>query len=573
MAQKIGEILIQRGVISSRQLEAALERSQTTGEFLGESLIRLGAVQEEVLYEALAEQSGIPYMPLKNRAISPEVIKKVPSRLAWHYKVFPVETKKNNQLVVAISNPLSLWPLDELALHLRMEIEPVLASQSEIQDAIRKHYGVGADTIDKLVDRRSGEETTSSIILEEKTEDIEKMAEDASVIKLVNQILREAIEQKATDIHIEPYQNELSVRYRVDGVLQAAKLSTDIKYLYDAIISRIKIMSGLNIVEKRLPQDGRARVRIGENEWDLRISILPTLHGENLVIRILPTSMLFSLEKLGLTPQDLRILEQLIMKPHGVIFVTGPTGSGKTTTLYACLSRLNSPQRKIITIEDPVEYELRGIAQIQVNRKIELTFARALRNMLRHDPNIMMVGEVRDFETAEIAIQVALTGHLVFSTLHTNDSTGGITRLVDMGVEPFLITSAVEAFLAQRLVRMICPACRKSIKRPEAIKEISERLEALGRKLPPGDFEADLYQGKGCEYCKSTGYAGRTAIYEILPITETIKTMILKRSSAHEIKKEAIKRGMRPLIEDGWEKVKQGHTTVEEVLRVTQLED
>lgn len=572
MAARLGEILIEKGLITSQQLEAALGRSETTGEFLGEALLKLGAIREPALYEALSEQSGIPYVRLKERKIEPEVIQKVPPRLVWHYKVFPIEIQ-DNQLTVAISNPLSLWPLDELATNLQMEVEPVLASSQEILEAIQKHYGVGAETIERLVDERANEPQRPSVLAEEKTEDIEKLGGDASVIKLVNQILHDAIDEQATDIHIEPFQNEMSLRYRVDGVLHPAKVSEDIRYLYELIVSRIKIMGGLNIVEKRLPQDGRARVRIGEKEWDLRISVLPSVHGENMVIRILPTSMLFSLEKLGLLPEDRQVLERMIQKPHGVIFVTGPTGSGKTTTLYTCLNRLNSPHRKVITVEDPVEYELKGITQIQVNSKIGLTFARTLRNMLRHDPNVMMVGEVRDSETAEVTIQAALTGHIVFSTLHTNDSAGGITRLMDMGIEPFLITSAVQAFLAQRLVRTICPGCRKPVKQPEAVAEITKRLLAIGCKLTPSDMEAELHQGKGCEKCKSSGYRGRTGIYEILALTEPIKAMILKRTSSHEIKKEAIRLGMRPLIADGWEKVKQGQTTIEEILRVTQSEE
>lgn len=573
MAQKLGEILLGRKVINEQQLESALKRSQTTGEFLGVALVKIGATTEEKIYEALSEQSGIPYVRLKERTIDPAVIKKVPRRMVWHHKVFPVE-QKDNHLVVAISNPLSLWPLDDLAAHLRMEIEPVLASERDIQEAIQKYYGVGAETIDKLARRQQEESAPStSGLFEEKTEDIERMAGDVSVIQLVNQILKEAIQRQATDIHIEPFEAELSIRYRIDGILYPAKVSGEIRFLYDPLVSRIKILAGLDIVEKRLPQDGRAKVRIGEKEWDLRVSILPTSYGENLVIRILPTSMLFSLEKLGLSPGDLRILEQLIQRPHGILFVTGPTGSGKSTTLYACLSRLNTPQRMILTVEDPVEYQMRGITQVQVNPRIDLTFARALRNMLRHDPNIMMVGEVRDLETAEVAIQVALTGHLIFSTLHTNDSAGGITRLIDMGIEPFLITSSVIAFIAQRLVRMNCPECRKPIQQQKAVQEIAQRLEAMGRKLPPSDLEVPVYQGQGCDRCKATGYTGRTAVYEILPLTEAIKALILKRASAHEIKKEALRAGMRPLIEDGWAKVKEGQTTLEEILRVTQLEE
>ncbi len=572
MAQKLGEILVAKKLITPAQLESALQRTATTGEFLGEALVKVGAVAEDKIYEALSEQSGIPYVQLDDRTIDPAVVQKVPQRMVWHYRVFPVEIR-DHRMVVAISNPLSLWPLDELAGHLRMQVTPVLASERQIQEAIRKYYGVGAETIDQLARRQQEGPAAASGLFEEKTEDIEKMAGDASVIKLVNQILKEAIEQQATDIHIEPFESELSIRYRVDGILQPARVADEIKYLYGPMLSRLKIMAGLDIMEKRLPQDGRAKVRIGEKEWDLRVSVLPTSYGENMVIRILPTSMLFSLEKLGLSQADLRVLERLIQRPYGIIFVTGPTGSGKSTTLYAALSRLNTQQRMILTVEDPVEYQMKGITQIQVNPKIELTFARALRNMLRHDPNIMMVGEVRDFETAEVAIQVALTGHLVFSTLHTNDSAGGITRLIDMGVEPFLITSSVIAFIAQRLVRTICPECRKPAQRPEAVQEIALRMEMLGKRPAPADLEMPVYQGQGCERCKSVGYLGRTAVYEILTLNEAIKGMILKKASAHEIKKEAIRAGMRPMIEDGLDKVKQGQTTIEEILRVTQLEE
>ena len=399
-------------------------------------------------------------------------------------------------------------------------------------------------------------------------EDIEKQATDASVIKLVNQIILEAWRKRATDIHIEPYRQGLSLRYRIDGLLYDANVPGEIKNFLNAIISRIKIMSNLNIVERRLPQDGRAIVRVQDQVLDLRISTIPTPFGESLVIRILPTQMLFSLEKLGLAKSELQIFEKLVQKPHGIIFVTGPTGSGKTTTLYSCLTRINTKDRKIITIEDPIEYEMSGITQIQVMPEIGLDFARGLRSILRHDPDVIMVGEVRDFETAETAIRVALTGHLVFSSLHTNDAASGIARLQDIGVEPYLIASSVEAFIAQRLIRVICPECRFEDKQaPLELKEL------IAKDLRIKLEDVKIFRGKGCASCNSTGFFGRTAIYEILIVDELTKEMILKKASSDQIKRLALSRGMRTLRQDGWRKTVAGITTFEEVIRVTSAEE
>jgi type II secretory ATPase GspE/PulE/Tfp pilus assembly ATPase PilB-like protein len=388
------------------------------------------------------------------------------------------------------------------------------------------------------------------------------MAQDASIIKFVNQMLVQAVKDNATDIHIEPYEDELKVRYRVDGILYDIAIPQDIKYFKSAIVSRIKVMASLDIAEHRLPQDGRVKIKVGGEDMDLRISVLPTQFGESVDIRILSSSMLYSLENLGLLASDLEILEKLIKKPHGIIFVTGPTGSGKTTTLYACLSKLNKKDSKIITIEDPIEYQIKGITQIQVHPRIGLSFAAGLRSMLRHDPDIMMVGEVRDFETAEITIRVALTGHLVFSTLHTNDASGGITRLLDMGIEPFLVASSVECFIAQRLVRLICPGCKvKVMPDKEILREfgIENNIDKL-----------EIYEGKGCESCKFTGYKSRTAIYEFLVMNEEVRNLVLHRASSDQIKKKALQSGMHTLRMDGWEKVKKGLTTLNEVIRVTE---
>ena len=452
--------------------------------------------------------------------------------------------------------------LDDVKLLLNLQIRPVLAGEKDILEAIKRYYGVGAETIEQMIDENGLKERKKVSA----AEDIEDATVDASIIKFVNQILLQAYRDRATDVHIEPYEDELKVRYRIDGLLYDATVPVAIKHFQSAIVSRIKIMASLNIAEKRLPQDGRIKVKVGENELDLRVSILPTPHGESVVIRILSSSMLYSLSGLGLSTADLKILDSLIKKPHGIIFVTGPTGSGKTTTLYSCLSKINTPDKKIITIEDPIEYQISGITQIQVHPKIGLSFAQGLRSMLRHDPDIMMVGEVRDYETAEITIRVALTGHLVFSTLHTNDAAGAVTRLLDMGIEPFLVSSSVECFVAQRLVRLICPKCKNKV---TPRKEIMKDFGAVDVDISQVTF----YEGKGCEFCKFTGYKGRTGIYEFLVVNDQIREMILQRTSSNLIKKKAIELGMRTLRHDGWDKVKKGLTTISEVIRVTQQEE
>jgi general secretion pathway protein E/type IV pilus assembly protein PilB len=418
---------------------------------------------------------------------------------------------------------------------------------------------VGADTVEEILSQKQEafEEPTAGI--EGGAEDIEKRAEDASVIKLVDQIMQEAIQQRATDIHIEPGREELAVRYRVDGILYDTRVPPDIRYLYSAIVSRIKIMARLDIAERRVPQDGRIKIKLAQKELDLRISILPSVYGEHVVIRILPSEMIFNMERLGLLPEDMEALERVINEPHGIILATGPTGSGKTTTLYAGLSKLNTRSRKIITVEDPAEYELKGITQIQMNAKINVTFANSLRSMLRHDPDIIMVGEIRDLETAEIAVQAALTGHLVFSTLHTNDAPSAATRLMHMGIQPYLIASAARAFIAQRLVRRICTECK--------VEVTDSSKNPLPKEVLP-----IFYEGKGCETCRFTGFQGRIAIYEILQLSEPLRELILQKTSSDVIKKEAVKLGMRTLYHDGLKKVALGLTTPGEVLLVTQSE-
>lgn len=563
---KLGELLIKKAVINQGQLDMALREHTRTGELLGKALVRLGFISEEQLLMTLAEQLSIQFIPtLKNRTIPEEVIKSVPARFVWHYKFMPLALK-GDLLTIAISNPLDVWPTEDIKFHLGFEVEVVLALETEIMASIRVYYGLGAAIVEGILDKK-GEATRKADEGVTVLDSPEKMAQDASVIKLVNQLVAEAIQSRATDIHIEPYRDRVKVRYRIDGILYDVPMPDTIKQLHLAITSRIKIISNMDIVERRLPQDGRARVKLGEIDVDLRISIIPTLYGENLVIRILPTQMLFSVNNLGLGSKDMEMVDELLEKPHGIVFLTGPTGSGKTTTLYSFLTRLNKPDVKIITIEDPIEYELLGVTQVQVNAKIGLTFASALRNLLRHDPDIMMVGEVRDLETGELAIRTALTGHLVFSTLHTNDACSGVTRLVDMGIEPYLVASSVQAFIAQRLVRTICSDCKEKVLLKDIYKEKGPSKDAIETIEKP----TYVFKGKGCEACKFTGYKGRIAIYEILLINEIIRQLVLDKASSSQIKRKAIEFGMHTLLREGWRKIEEGLTTPEEVLRVTEL--
>ena len=559
----IGELLIDEGVISAAQLESGLKEQKKSNEFICAVLIRLGFAPEEKIFTVLSSHLRVPYIKLKALKISPKVIEKVPPKFSSHYKIMPVEIK-DNTLTIAMADPLDIRTQDDLRLLLGLEVKGALASETDIQDAISSYYGVGAETMERIIASKGADEELS--MHAEKAEDLEALAEDASIIKFVNQILSEAIKERSTDIHLEPYQEELRTRFRIDGVLYSINTPETIKYFHPAIVSRIKIMAHLNIAERRLPQDGRIKIQVNDRELDLRVSTIPTAHGEAVHIRILSPQFFLELEKIGFLSEDLAIIEKVIEKPHGIVFVTGPTGSGKSTTLYACLSKINTDERKIITIEDPIEYQLRGINQIQVAPKIGLTFAAGLRHMLRHDPDVMMIGEVRDYETAEIAIRASLTGHLVFSTLHTNDAAGAVTRLLDMGVEPFLVSSSLECLIAQRLVRVICPECKIPVK---STQEIFSQLK---------DIEYDpttspLYEGKGCQACRFTGYQGRTAIHEILTITEPIRELILSHASSQQIKQKAITQGMRTLRQSGIQKVLKGITTFTEVVRVTQQEE
>ncbi|MFH0790866.1 MAG: GspE/PulE family protein [Candidatus Omnitrophota bacterium] len=561
----VGQMLIEEGTITPEQLETGLNEQKKTGDFICTTLLKLGFASEQQLFGILSRYLNVPYIRLKDKEIESQVIQKVPAKFASHYKIMPLEFK-DNTLVIAMTDPLDIRILDDIKLLLGIEVKGVLSSELEIIDAISKYYGVGAETLERIISEKPASEDAKKETQE--TQNLEILAEDASIIKFVNQILSQAIKDRATDIHLEPFQNELRVRFRIDGLLYEINTPETIRYFHPAIISRIKIMAHLNIAERRLPRDGRIKIKINDEETDLRVSILPTAFDEALHIRRLSSQFFLELEKLGLFPEDLRIIEKVITKPHGIIFVTGPTGSGKSTSLYASLARINSNSIKIITIEDPVEYQLRGINQLQVNPQINFTFAVALKHILRHDPDVIMVGEVRDYETAEIAIRSALTGHLVFSTLHTNDAAGAVTRLLDMGVEAFLVSSSLECLIAQRLIRLICPRCKTPL--------TSDKKNEIFKQLKDIEFDrqnTELFEGKGCEECRFTGYRGRTGIYEILTVTESIREMILNRASSQQIKQKAVSQGMRTLRQDGLRKVLMGLTTFAEVIRITQQEE
>ena len=560
---QLAESLVAKNLITRENVAELLQEADQANQDLKQILIKHALFSEKDILDILAEKLKLSCVNLKELTIDKSIINKVPLKIASYYKFIPLALR-GRTLTIAVAYPLDIKTLDEIRTQLGMDLEMALTCTPDVLDDLKKYYGLAADTLEKISLQTSTGTTVEQTRAQEGVEDIEKQASDASVIKLVNQIILEAWRKRATDIHIEPYRQGLSLRYRIDGLLYDANVPGEIKNFLNAIISRIKIMSNLNIVERRLPQDGRAIVRVQDQVLDLRISTIPTPFGESLVIRILPSQMLFSLEKLGLAKSELQIFEKLVQKPHGIIFVTGPTGSGKTTTLYSCLTRINTKDRKIITIEDPIEYEMSGITQIQVMPEIGLDFARGLRSILRHDPDVIMVGEVRDFETAETAIRVALTGHLVFSSLHTNDAASGIARLQDIGVEPYLIASSVEAFIAQRLIRVICAECKFEDK--QAPLELRELIaKDLGIKLE----EVKIFRGKGCAKCNATGFFGRTAIYEILIVDELTKEMILKKASSDQIKRLALSKGMRTLRQDGWKKTQAGITTFEEVIRVT----
>jgi len=555
--KSLGESLVEEGIITAEQLKQAQVEEKRAGQRLGKVLVKLGFIAEDDLVSFLSAKLGLPRIELGNYLIDPKIVELVPEALARKYELIPV-LKIGNRLTCAMVDPWNIFALDDIRAKTNMVIEPAVATEAEIKKALNEQYGAKG-SIEDLIKSIDEEKLGIGGGKELDAKKLQGIVEEPVVIKLVNLIVMKAIKEGASDIHIEPEEESLKTRLRVDGMLH--EISSPPKHLQSAIISRIKIMANLDIAERRIPQDGRFSLKMEGKEVDVRVSCIPTIYGENVVLRLLDAaSAVLSLEQLGFSKGMLEKFNKLISRPHGIILVTGPTGSGKTTTLYASLDKINTVEKNIITIEDPVEYKLAGIRQMQVEAKVDLTFANGLRSILRQDPNIIMVGEIRDLETAEIAIQAALTGHLVFSTLHTNDAPGAITRLIDMGLEPFLASSSVIGVLAQRLVRKICPACK------EKHAPTKEALEDIGLS---GDEKINFYSGKGCPKCMNTGYKGRIGIYELMIPDEKIHNAIVAKAPTEEIRKLARAAGMITLMEDGIEKIREGVTSVEEVLRVT----
>ncbi len=556
----LGEILIEQGKLSRDDLERVLLAQKETRMRIGRQLITMGFVSEEDVLRALSLQLGISFVSAKEYPAEPVIVEGITAKFMKQNKFAPVALQ-DGTLTIAMYDPLDVSTIEAITMATGLAVIVGIGKEDDILKIVEDLYGSGASSMDRIIDDmdKNGEDLVPGDA--DDIEHLKDMASEAPVIRLVNLIISRAVEYGASDIHFEPFESEFKIRYRIDGILH--DVESPPKRLQPAIISRIKIMAKLNIAERRLPQDGRIKLRVMGKEVDFRVSTVPIMLGESVVMRILDrTSVVLDLEKLGFLSDTLRLFEEQIVKPYGMILVTGPTGSGKTTTLYGALEKINSPERKIITVEDPVEYQIKGINQIQVKSQIGLTFSSGLRSIVRQDPDVILVGEIRDYETAEIAIQSALTGHLVFSTLHTNDAAGAVTRLLEMGAEDYLISSCLIGLLAQRLVRVLCAHCRVS-SRPEP-----HVLAEMGID-PAESSEVEIYEAQGCEKCAHTGYRGRTGIYELLPVRDDIKSLILKKSDAGEIKRKAIRNGMRTLRQDGWLKVKRGVTSVSEVLRVT----
>jgi general secretion pathway protein E len=561
---RFGEFILRKGFVEPKDLERALQEQRLTGLPLGRTLFELGYLTELQLYVALSQYFGIPFMPENLYPEKPARATVIPIKYMREYCFVPIKADDTG-LTIVIADPSNQSVIHDLqAAFGYKNINVYLGTEQDIKKAIERYFGEESKTIEEIVEDVPIEgEEIGEPEGEHDISHLRDMALEAPVVRIVNLIISRAIERGASDIHIEPFEGELKVRYRIDGILH--DVESPPKRLQAAIISRIKIMAKLNIAERRLPQDGRIKLRVKDKDIDLRVSTVPTLNGESVVMRILDRStLILSLDKLGFAPAILKQFEALIRRPHGIILVTGPTGSGKTTTLYAALEKINTPEKKIITIEDPIEYHLEGVNQIQVKPSIGLTFANGLRSIVRQDPDIIMVGEIRDPETAEIAIQSALTGHLVFSTVHTNDAAGAVTRLLDMGMENYLLASSILGILAQRLVRLICRNCKKEVPAaPELIKELGlDPLESF-----------PAFEGSGCEACSYTGYRGRIGIFELLVIDEGLRNLILEKTSSNIIKQHAISKGMVTLRDDGLAKAKAGLTSIAEVLRVTQEEE
>ncbi len=562
MAEKIGELLVRENLITPVQLQKALEEQKRIGGRLGANLCKLGFIKEEQLTEFLSKQYGVPAVNLKEFEIDPEVIKLIPEEVARKHMAIPVN-RAGSTLIVAMVDPSNIFAQDDIKFLTGYNTEVVVAPEAAVKEAIDKYYAQGEASLEEALGSMDDIDIELSGDEEEvNLGDLEKASEEAPVIKLVNLILTDAIKKHASDIHIEPYEKSFRCRYRIDGLLYEV-LKPPMK-MKNAITSRIKIMSGMDIAERRLPQDGRIKIKLGKDkEMDYRVSVVPTLFGEKVVLRLLDKANLqLDMTKLGFDENQIKLFQEAINRPYGMVLVTGPTGSGKTTTLYSALSDLNKTDVNICTAEDPVEYNLMGINQVQMHEEIGLNFAAALRSFLRQDPDVILVGEIRDFETAEIAVKAALTGHLVLSTLHTNDAPSTVNRLLNMGVEPFLVASSVNLILAQRLVRKVCPECK------EPIEFAAKGLVDMGMN-PDLAKDTVVYKGKGCFNCSETGYKGRLAVYEVMMLYEELKDLILNGASATEIKKEGIRLGMKTMRMSGLEKIHAGVTSPEEVGRVT----
>ncbi len=560
------DVLLDEQIVNEGQVEKARQLAAQKRIPLMQALRELNFIDGSTVAKAIAEHLGYEYVDLSTLEIKRNVLKTVPHSEARRYKAIPVDMH-DNTVVVAVADPMNLNVLDNLRHVLKANIEPVVADEEEITRAIERYYGVEEEQVTRMLEEISAgdirfyQDDGSTLTANDQLIDEHETAEEAPVIKLVSLLILEAVRHRASDIHLEPLGKRFRIRFRVDGVMR--EIQGPPRRLQASVLSRIKIMSKMDIAEKRVPQDGRIMINVLGRDLDLRVSSLPAQHGESIVLRILDKqSLLLGLPELGFSSEDQRTYEQLIQLPYGVLLITGPTGSGKTTTLYACLNFINRPDRKIITVEDPIEYMLSGINQVQVNEEIEMTFARVLRSMLRQAPNVIMVGEIRDLETAETAIEASLTGHLVFSTLHTNDAPSAVTRLLDMSVKPFLVASSLQSVMAQRLVRRVCPECREQYA-PTSWE--LETFELTDDKLK----DATMFKGAGCRACNNTGYRGRVGIFELMTVTDDIQKLIYKRVPSTEIRKLARQSGMKTLREDGMLKVLSGMTTLEEVMRVT----
>ncbi len=554
----LSHILVGKGLLTQEQVAEATALQRAEGLRLDRAIVQRGFLSERQLLEVMAEQLHLPFVDLETATIDAEVLRALPSKIVYRKRLVPI-SRVDGVLRVATSDAFDLYAFDDLRLTTGLDIQPVLSPREGIEKIIKSHYGLGGDTLDEMV---GADDSGGNVSAGEGSEDLLEAAQEASVIKLVNEIIIEAVNERASDIHIEPYEYQMSIRYRIDGVLQEASVPAQMHRFQAAIISRIKILANLNIAERRIPQDGRIKFQVGGKQVDVRVSVIPMIFGEGVVMRLLDKSnVLFTLPQLGMDEETFAVFEGLIDHPHGIFLVTGPTGSGKTTTLYAALNAIVGPGIKVLTVEDPVEYNLQGVNQIPVNHQVGMTFEKGLRAILRHDPDVVMIGEIRDLETARAATQAAMTGHLVLSTLHTNDAASAAMRMIEMGLEPFLVASTMIGAMAQRLVRRVCPKC-KELYEP-APKDVPRDLI-----LPPGQ---KLARGTGCPHCRNTGYRGRTGLYELMVMTEAISEKIMARAPSPQIVAVARESGLRLLREDGWIKVIAGATTPDEVVLCTAL--